>query len=253
MGTWNLMSETNSGATVPGHLRRVAEDFDRLGKQLLRSSQANPFEAVTRLAVERVPHATAASITTMDHGRFVTSAATDDVARRADAIQYELGSGPCIDAIVEQTIYHPKDLAADHRWPEYGRRVEAELGLRSMLSYRMSLDSTGVIAGLNLYAHEREAFDEHDLAEGLLLTTHAAQAVTAAHLRERTDNLQRALESNRDIATAVGVLIAQHKVTREQAFDLLRIASQNSNRKLRDVALDVIDTGTVDVTPRGWR
>jgi AmiR/NasT family two-component response regulator len=72
-----------------------------------------------------------------------------------------------------------------------------------------------------------------------------------AHLRERVDNLERALSSNRDIGTAVGVLVAQHKLTRDQAFDLLRIASQNTNRKLHDVALDVIDTGTVDVSPHG--
>ena len=245
------MSETNT--SVPDHLRRVAEDFERLGQQLLQSAQANPFEAVTQLAMERVPHAAAASITTVRHGSFVTASATDEMARRADAIQYELGSGPCIDAIVDQTIYQPKDLGSDDRWPEYGRLVEAELGLRSMLSYRMNLESTGVIAGLNLYAHDTAAFDEHDLAEGLLLTTHAAQAVSAAHLRDRADNLERALASNRDIGTAVGVLIAQHKLTRDQAFDLLRIASQNTNRKLRDVALDVIDTGEIDVTPRGWR
>jgi AmiR/NasT family two-component response regulator len=129
--------------------------------------------------------------------------------------------------------------------------VAAELGLHSMLSYRMNLESSGVIAGLNIYADKVGAFDEHDLAEGLLLTTHAAQAVSAAHLLDQTSNLQRALVSNRDIATAVGVLMGQHKLTREQAFDLLRIASQNANRKLHEVALDVIDTGAVDVSPHG--
>ena len=127
--------------------------------------------------------------------------------------------------------------------------MQAELGLNSMLSYRMNLEFAGVIAGLNLYGRATDAFDEHDLAEGLLLTTHAAQAVSAAHLRDRAENLERALSSNRDIGTAVGVLMGQHKLTRDQAFDLLRIASQNTNRKLRDVALDVIDTGDVDVTP----
>jgi hypothetical protein len=248
-----LMSETNDNATMTDHLRQVVEDFERLGQQLLHSSRENPFDAVTQLARERVPRAAAASITTLSHGRFVTASATDEVAEQADAIQYALGSGPCIDAIVDQTIYQPKDLGADDRWPEYGRQVVADLGLRSMLSYRMNLESAGVIAGLNLYAHETNAFDEHDLAEGLLLTTHAAQAVAAAHLRDRAENLERALASNRDIGTAVGVLIAQHKVTREQAFDLLRIASQNTNRKIRDVALDVIDTGAIDVTPHGAR
>ncbi|TQM57928.1 GAF and ANTAR domain-containing protein [Humibacillus xanthopallidus] len=247
------MNETDTMARIPGHLRRVAVDYQRLGQQLLHSSEANPFDAVTQLAVDRIPHAAAASITTLKHDRFVTSAATDDVARRADAIQYALGSGPCVDAIVDQAIYSPRDLASDDRWPEYGHRVQAELGLSSMLSYRMNLEFAGVIAGLNLYGRLPDAFDDHDLAEGLLLTTHAAQAVSAAHLRDRAENLERALSSNRDIGTAVGVLMGQHKLTRDQAFDLLRIASQNTNRKLRDVALDVIDTGDVDVTPHQRR
>lgn len=245
------MNSTPTDSDVPAYLRGVAEDFERMGQEIASSTRDSVFEAVTSLAVERVPSARACSITTISHDRFVTAAATDEVARRADAIQYELGSGPCIDSIVEQAIYQPKDLAADDRWPEYGRRVVEQLGLRSMLSFRMSVESAGVIAGLNMYADEPDAFDDHDLAEGLLLTTHAAQAVAAAQLRERSENLQRALDSNRDIGTAIGVLMGLHRLTRDQAFDLLRIASQNANRKLHDVALDVIDSGTVDVTPRG--
>jgi hypothetical protein len=247
------MNDTTSSPEVADHLRRVAEDFERLGDELSRSPQPNPFAAVTRLAVERVPAARAASITTLKHNRFVTAAATDDIARHADHLQYELGSGPCIDAIVDRTIYQPKDLAADDRWPEYGSRVVTALGLHSMLSYRMNLEPAGVIAGMNLYAEDVDAFDERDLAEGLLLVTHAAQAVSAAHLLERSENLERALASNRDIGTAIGVLMGQHKLTRDQAYDLLRIASQNTNRKLHEVALDVIDTGAVDVTPHGPR
>ncbi|GAA2038122.1 GAF and ANTAR domain-containing protein [Terrabacter terrae] len=244
-------SDTTRHDRPAAYLRHVAEDFEGLGEQLSTSPQANPFEAVTRLAVQRVPSARAASVTTVRHDHFVTAGCSNDLGRRADAIQYELGSGPCLDAIVEQTLYQPKDLAADERWPEFGRRVVAELGIHSMLSFRMKVEGSGVIAGLNFYADAADAFDEHDLSEGLLLTTHAAQVVAAAHLRDRAENLERALQSNRDIGTAVGVLIAQHKLTRDQAFDLLRIASQNTNRKLHDVALDVIDTGTVDVVPHG--
>jgi hypothetical protein len=245
------MHRTPVDSNMPSHLRGVAEDFERMGEEIASSRKETVFDAVTALAVGRVPSARACSITTVRHDQFVTAAATDDVARRADAIQYDLGSGPCIDAIVEQTIYQPKDLGEDDRWPEYGRRVVAELGLHSMLSFRMSVESAGVIAGLNFYADEPDAFDDQDLAEGLLLTTHAAQAVAAAQLRDRSDHLERALASNRDIGTACGVLMAMHKVTREQAFDLLRIASQNTNRKLHEVALDVIETGAVDVTPHG--
>jgi len=52
-------------------------------------------------------------------------------------------------------------------------------------------------------------------------------------------------------AEEVGVLVAQHTLARDQAFDLLRITSLNTNRKLHDLALDVIDTGALDVTPHG--
>src|SRR3954447_10161175 len=148
------MSETTKQAEVPEYLRRVAEDYQRLGEELLQSREDSPFEAVTRLALDRVPAARAASITTVRHDEFVTTAATDDVARRTDHIQYQLGSGPCIDASVDQTVYQPKDLANDDRCPEYGRRVSSEIGLRSMLSFRMRLELAGVIAGLNFYAEE---------------------------------------------------------------------------------------------------
>ena len=237
--------------TVPDHLHRVAQDFERMGEEIALSPHGDSFDAVARLAVKRLPHARAVSITTVKNDRFVTAASTDEVARQADALQYELGSGPCIDAILDQTIYQPKDLAVDDRWPEYGRRVVAELGLHSMLSFRMRLEFAGVIAGMNFYSDEPDAFDDHDLAEGLLLTTHAAQAVGAAQLHDRAVNLERALGTSREIGIAIGVLMGMHKLARAEAFNLLKIASQNTNRKLHRVAMDVIDTGTVDVTPHG--
>ena len=61
---------------VADHLRRVAEDFERLGDELSHSPHSKPYEAVLKLAVERVPAARAASITTVEHDRFVTAAAT---------------------------------------------------------------------------------------------------------------------------------------------------------------------------------
>ena len=68
--------------------------------------------------------------------------------------------------------------------------------------------------------------------------------------RDRAENLRHALESNREIGVAVGVLMHQHRITREQAFDLLRVASQDTNRKLADVAADVADTGVLTIRRR---
>ena len=56
-------------------------------------------------------------------------------------------------------------------------------------------------------------------------------------------HLRRALDHSRDIGAAIGVLMAMKKVTREEAFGLLRRASQDQNRKLYELALEVLSTG----------
>ncbi len=80
-----------------------------------RSDSVSAFEAVTRTAVRRIEGARAASMTTLRSGQFQTVAATDDRALLADAIQYELGSGPCVDAIRET--------------PSTGRAICAPIGV----------------------------------------------------------------------------------------------------------------------------
>lgn len=226
-------------------LRAVAESFAQLGAELESMGPSAALDAVARMAVDRVPGARCASITSYDHGRFRTVAATDELAQRADDIQYALGSGPCLDAIVEDTLYRPRDLRHDDRWPEYGAKVSSELGLLSMLSYRLGHEVDDTIDGLNIYADEVGAFDERAELVGLMLATHGALAVALSANQLQVENLQKALTSNREIGVAMGILMARHHVTREQAFGLLRMASQNSNRKLHDVALQVVDTGAL--------
>jgi AmiR/NasT family two-component response regulator len=70
--------------------------------------------------------------------------------------------------------------------------------------------------------------------------------------RNMADNLQAALESRAVIDQAKGVLIERHKLTPDQAFQLLAQASMNANRKVRDVADHLIHTGELLVeVPRG--
>lgn len=230
-----------------GSLSAVAALFAELGAELRSTDTRSAFAAVTRTAVRRIKGAAAASITTLRSGRFQTVGATDERASRADAIQYELGSGPCVDALLEDTLYRPHDLRTDRRWPEYGARVVDQVGFVSLLSYRLhtELAAGELIAGLNVYADRPSAFDATAAEIGLLLATHGSLAIAAKFNQDRVDNLERALDTSRDIGVAMGVLMNQHKITRDQAFDLLRIVSQSSNRKLHQVAIVVADTGTL--------
>lgn len=214
--------------------------------ELTADSSGSLFDAVVRVVARRVPGAGAASLTVLRGGRFTTIAATDERARRADALQCALNSGPCVDAIRDQTVYHCTDLRHDPRWSEYGgARVHRQLGWASVLSHGLSnqlmVDET--IAGLNIYADAPHAFDDRARWVGSLLVTHVALAVAAGVSLERARNLERALSSNREIAVAIGVLMTTHRITRAAAFNLLRLASQRSNRKMSDIATEVADTG----------
>ena len=231
---------------VPPHLVELAEAMSAVADRATDDGGRPPLEELVQAAVEQVPGARWASVTVLRDGRFRTEAATHGEALRADALQYELGSGPCVDAVLDDTVYLTGDISRDQRWSEYGRRAHAEVGLTSVLAHRLALhDDSGAIACLNIYSDAEDAFDEPSLAVGLVLATHASLLVTALLARDRADNLTRALESNREIGVAMGILMQSHRLTRDQAFRALAIASQNSNRKLVDVATEVADTGTI--------
>ena len=184
-------------------------------------------------------------------GKFRTEASSDDGATKADILQYDMGFGPCVDAVLDDSVYVSGDVATDERWLKSGARVHRELGVRSVLSQRLRLGGDpGIIASLNIYSDAADAFDERARAMGLVLATHGGLLVNAMLANDRARNLQRALESNREIGMAIGVLMHQHRLSRTQAFDVLRAASQDSNRKLVDIALEVVDTGTLSI--RGW-
>lgn len=85
-----------------------------------------------------------------------------------------------------------------------------------------------------------------DQAEALIIRQRLTDLTQ--DLRRTMANLQAALDSNREIGAAMGILMATHRISQPQAFDLLRTASQCSNRKLRDVASEVVLMGMLDQT-----
>ena len=173
---------------------------------------------------------------------------------RADILQYRIGAGPAVDAVHDGGVYVTGDVAADPRWGQWGRRVQAEVGVKSVMTQRLHLhDDSGVIAALNIYSDQPDVFTDQAVGVGLVLATHGALLVTAMQAEDKSANLRQALESNREIGVAVGVLMTVHHVTQAQAFDLLRAVSQHTNRKLAVVAQEVADTGTLTMPARAQR
>jgi GAF domain-containing protein len=226
----------------------LAELFSRLGRELTRPHSSDEvLTIISRRAHDVIPGAEHAAITRGRHGTFETIAATSGVPPQVDELQYALGSGPCVDAILTDTVYRVGDLATTERWPEFGQQAVDEFGIRSMLSVRMYLEDDDLLAGLNLYSSAVDAFDAFDETTATLLATHGALALTVAELYYKVDNLNRALETSRQIGATIGILMATQKVSYQKGFDLLRIASQTRHRKLASIAEEVLLTGSLDL------
>lgn len=237
--------------TQPLDLVEVAEAMQALSERAEVEDGRSPLDRLVDISVQQVPGARWVSVTMLRGGCFSTAASTDEAATTADRLQYDIGEGPCVDAVLEDPLYLTDDVATDPRWVRWGRRAAAEVGVRSVLALRLNLHGQpDVIAGLNIYSGDLGAYDDSAVGMGLVLATHASSVVGEMLANDRAHNLMQALESNRDIGVAMGVLMQRHGFTREQAFDVLRVASQDSNRKLADIAAEVAHTGTLTIRHR---
>jgi GAF domain-containing protein len=169
-------------------------------------------------------------------GKIITAASTSGRIVEAHALQAELDEGPCLDAVRDgDSTYVTGDAGHDSRWPTWGPR-SVELGYHSLVSVR--LETHGRRYGsLNSYATRPDAFTDHDVEVMQFLAAHASVAIASA---ESLDNLQTALKTRTTIAVAQGVLMAIYDLDAEDAFRYLRRLSMDGNRKLLDVAYDVV-------------
>jgi GAF domain-containing protein len=198
---------------------------------------------ITGIAARQIPGAEATSITLIRGERPFTAAYSGDMAIAADELQYQEGYGPCMDAGRGGVVLRVDDMRTETRWPTYVPRVVAQ-GVRSSLSIPLPFQDTS-IGALNNYSSQPSAFaSDESLEAGLevaeVVAVAVANATAHAELGEQTRNIRLAMESRAVIEQAKGVLMAQRHVDANQAFELLREASQRYNRKLRDIAQGIV-------------
>lgn len=196
-----------------------------------------------------------AGIFLLESGTITTDYQTDPVVAEVDNIQIAIGEGPCVSAITEGMIFYADDLVEDAVWPRFAHEATTR-GMRSLLALPLLAgDRRGA---LNLYAKFPRAFGSVDRAKAVVLATLAGLALSSAHAHEdearHSAELRTALATRELIGQAQGILMERERITAEQAFDVLRRASQHLNRKLREIAQDLVDTGQRPETaspPRG--
>jgi GAF domain-containing protein len=225
-----------------------SEALERLGRLSLRElSMDSLLETVADLTKTVMPGNPEASVLLLVKDHPSTVASTGDLATDLDETQYERGHGPCLHAARTGEVTEISDTRADNRWPDYTPRA-VEHGNLSSLSIPLAIDQDGQVTGaLNIYARRPDAFDEASRSVATRFAPYAAVAAGNLYAyqsaRDMADNLQAALESRAVIDQAKGILMERHKLTADQAFQLLARASMTRNQKLREVADHLVRTG----------
>jgi len=212
--------------------------FLQLGGIVLGEDSADELlDRVVKLAAATVPSAHSVSISVPQDGRVYTSNSSGPDALELDHAQYSDGQGPCLDALggtqVEAAL--PEGGA---RWPKLALKA-SELGVQRALSTPLTVrDRT--LGALNIYSQAESKFNDAEKGFATLFAEQAAvllaNAFTLMSSVEMTEQLRAALASREIIGEAKGILMQQQTCTRDQAFDILRRASQRENRKLREIA-----------------
>jgi GAF domain-containing protein len=214
--------------------------------ELVDRTLAEVLTDITAIAARSIPGAEASSITLLRADKAFTAAHSGEMALAADELQYEHGYGPCMDSGRGGVLLRVDDMRMEERWPEYVAHVVATTPVLSSLSIPLPYQGSS-IGALNNYSTKPGAFASpeslragSDVAE--VIAVAVANADAHARLFDQAHNMRVAMESRATIEQAKGVLMAQRHIDADQAFEILREASQRYNRKLRDIAFGIVQS-----------
>ena len=221
----------------------VARQLSDLARRL--QAEGDPglmLDEIVRAAVELIPGVDEGSISVITGRRQVVSQhASGTLPEQVDAVQEEVGQGPCLDAAYEHLTVRVSNMAQEKRWPEFSSRALA-LGAASMLSFQLYVEHDN-LGALNLYSRQPDSFDDDSEHIGLLFASHAAIAFAGA---EKVRHLTIAVSRRDRVGQAKGILMERFKISADQAFALLVRVSQDHNLKLYDLAEDLTRTGHLE-------
>lgn len=200
-------------------------------------------QRVVEIAHEAIDGADSAGVTIDVGGRTYTAVHTDQRTLRVDSEQYDAGEGPCLQAARTGKVVLVDDGDAMDHWPRFAAAAREE-GIRSFLAAPLFTPELS-LGSFNLYGRSHAAFDSLDADVLDLLTRTVSRTIgdfaRFAAERDVAESIQRALETRAPIEQAKGMLMAIHGIDADQAFQLLRQASQDRNVRLHIVAAELVE------------
>lgn len=244
------MTAPSASPTPPDPAAAAA--FAGLGKILHNTDDYSLNQVLQRIAeaaCDVLPELEEVSVTLLEGGRAKTMVFTGPLAAFLDERRYQIGFGPCLDAAVSGNTMILNTADPANNYSDFPR-IAAGRGVTHLLSVGMPIPQR-TVGALNMYSTVEQPIPAETVALAQGFAGYAAVAVANAALYhsavDETRHMNEALKTRATIEQAKGILIATRRCTPDQAFALLTQASQNQNRKLHDIATDLV---TRAQTPR---
>lgn len=167
-------------------LAELAEAFTGLVRAVAADENvaaATPRRLI-QVAVDCMPRVQHAAVIAVQDGEARSIAATSGLPGRVDRIRATTGQGPGLDVLETNELVVSNDLAEDPRWPAFADRTVDELGVRSIVSYRLYL-GPHERAALSFYSDWPNAFDNLAITTGAIFAAYCSLAMFS-RLPQRT-------------------------------------------------------------------
>jgi GAF domain-containing protein len=227
-------------SVTPQDVRQALHELGRLRFGEMRVEEAMHQIVQTTHAIFSVDGAALMLADAEHHLR--NAAVSDERVRHLGELQVQYQEGPCISAFEDKVLVGAQDLKTDSRWPSFSRAA-VERGLRAVLASPIpyNQDAVGVVAVLSQEEHPWPAEAElallafTDLAALLIATMMMGEQQT-----ELSQQLQSALNSRAVIEQAKGVLIGQHGLSAQGAYEQIRAQARAERRKIAVVSAELV-------------
>jgi len=229
----------------------LLESFGELSQLLLSGETVgSTLDVIAGLAVQTIGGCDVASVSLVKGKTISTLGSSDEVAEELDAFQYEVGQGPCLDAIGKDAMsFHIDSMSADKVWPAFSKRAAGK-GYESLLALTLKVDDD-TLGALNLYARLQGSFTEQDHEAGAIFAAHAAIALANAQTHEKDARLRNELEGALSvqhlIGKAQGILMEREFRTEDEALEILRRRAEDLKGRISASAQETIESAERDL------
>ncbi len=234
------MEDESRPAPTHPHVTEYAGRMAELARDLRsQRTSLSTLQHVVSATAERVKNCEDVGITVVRSDGTLTTLASwgAGIVEQADQLQEQYGEGPCLDRSWDAPVVRANDLPHDGDWPRWSPAVVDQLGVRSLICVQLYTHEDHELGALQLFSTRAHAFGNEAIDEVLGIAAQAAVAISAVRNHEA---LQFGLVRRTMIGQATGILMERYSLDAAQAFEVLRRTSQETGRKVNDLAKELI-------------